>query len=327
MSIPETRLVSVVVEGYNERILGTSVSDVLGSLADQQYPLDRVEVILVGCEDDYSARHLTTARSPFHRVVILDAKGSYYDLKNRGVEQASGTVIAFCDSDVHPQPHWLASIVAAIEGGAHATVGLSMYYNRGTRQLPQAVLDVAGSISWGFVVGLGRPGDLTDAGGIVSHNLAMRREVARVHPFSTELGRNCGSPLMHGALTKAGCQVRFSRYQVVEHSFSLGWFFYPLHARLGWEEFMFLQLDAKTGNQGFSSVSFREPLITMLGRVWFDLRRWFTYGRLLGLKGRQIWVRLPLLLVLSSLARAAGALGKYAAILSPRRSREWAERQ
>ena len=46
-------LVSVVVEGYNEVKLATSVTDVLDDLANQDYPLDRVELILVGNAEQY----------------------------------------------------------------------------------------------------------------------------------------------------------------------------------------------------------------------------------------------------------------------------------
>lgn len=77
MTAPRSEpLVSVVVEGYNELQLATSVTDVLDGLAAQEYPLDRVELILVGSESQYRGwQRMESDEERFLRVLTVEAEG------------------------------------------------------------------------------------------------------------------------------------------------------------------------------------------------------------------------------------------------------------
>ncbi len=212
-------LVSVVIEGYNELKLATSVTDVLDALAAQDYPLDRVELILVGREEQYREWRQSTQRQEFARVVIVEAEGAlYYELKNVGVSRASGEIIAFADSDVHPSPGWLPSIVRAIGEGADVTAGISTFWSR--RPLPEALLEAAASVSFGHTVGR-RNGVRYDAGGVVAHNLAGRADVLRSLPFRTDqMGRNCCVAFFYADVRDAGLRIELVPGQRSFHSFS-----------------------------------------------------------------------------------------------------------
>ena len=85
-------VVSVVVEGYNEaRDLG-SIEDTMAALEGQDFPLDQIEVILVGSAEP--ANHWKTLcadDSRFHSVNVLVHGGThYYELKNSEQESACG---------------------------------------------------------------------------------------------------------------------------------------------------------------------------------------------------------------------------------------------
>ena len=55
-------LVSVVIEGYNEVALATSISEVLDGLARQDYPLERVE----RSEERRVGKECRSRWSPYH---------------------------------------------------------------------------------------------------------------------------------------------------------------------------------------------------------------------------------------------------------------------
>ena len=102
--------------------------------------------------------------------------GEYYEQKNLGAALATGDIIVFLDSDVVPQPGWLASLLAAfadprVEVVSGTTfVDVSDFYS------------AAMALGWIFRLRSDH-GPLTPARAAYANNLAMRREVARAHPF------------------------------------------------------------------------------------------------------------------------------------------------
>jgi glycosyltransferase involved in cell wall biosynthesis len=323
-------LVSVVIEGYNEIQLATSMTDVLDGLAKQDYPLDRMELILVGQEEEQYRKWsgLQGEALPFRRLVTVDAEGApYYVLKNKGAERAAGEIIAFIDSDVYPDPGWVSAIVAAIESGADATAGVSMFRDRTAFRTPRPILQTAASVSFGHVVGEDPETKAPAAWAIVAHNVAFRADVFREHSFDTTLGRNCSIGLLHETLRRNGKRIDLVPGQRVEHSFSAKWFLYPFHIRVGWEEYALRRRNPNDPNRWLMRAGPLEPVANMLFFVAVDSRTWFRYSRQISLGPVGRWARLPALLAVSTAARAAGAVGMYAAMLRPEQSLAWAEAQ
>lgn len=60
----------------------------------------------------FLARHLEGAPFPY---AIESADAHYYELKNRGAARARGEVLVFVDSDVIPEPGWLAALVGTLK--------------------------------------------------------------------------------------------------------------------------------------------------------------------------------------------------------------------
>ena len=90
--MPEERpLVSVIVEGYNESLSLGSASTAIEALLEQDYPLEKVEVLLVGEEKEIRRWCMLGASVTgiFHSFRIVGLDGAhYYDLKNHGAELA-----------------------------------------------------------------------------------------------------------------------------------------------------------------------------------------------------------------------------------------------
>lgn len=125
-STPETSLpfVSVIVPMRNEeRYIGRC----LRSLAAQDYPKDRFEVLAVdGDSTDASRRMAEDAaqETGLHLRVISNLRRSTPCGLNVGIAQARGEVIARVDAHAHVEPTFLSESVAALrESGADVVGG------------------------------------------------------------------------------------------------------------------------------------------------------------------------------------------------------------
>jgi len=95
--------ISVIVEGYNDSLDLGSALETVKSLANQTWPLERVEIILAGSVQQASAWQEALAQERrFFAVKVIGADAHYYRLKNLGAEAASGDILAFTDSDALP---------------------------------------------------------------------------------------------------------------------------------------------------------------------------------------------------------------------------------
>ena len=103
--------VSIVVATYN-RCEG--LRQLLVALAEQTYPADRFEVVVVddGSTDD-TLELLQTIVVPYALHHVSQSNGGPAVARNRGVEHARGSLILFLDDDVRPIPDLVAVHVAA----------------------------------------------------------------------------------------------------------------------------------------------------------------------------------------------------------------------
>lgn len=107
--------VSVVVCCYNA---APTLDECLRSLAALDYPDYEVIVIDDGSTD---ATHQIAANYPVRCIRVPN--GGLSKARNLGIDNASGEIVAFIDSDAYADPAWLYYIVCALEEHDAAAVG------------------------------------------------------------------------------------------------------------------------------------------------------------------------------------------------------------
>ncbi len=118
--------VSIVIPVYNRPL---EIEACLASLEALDYPLDKVEVIVV---DDASRDHTAAVVRRFNvRLIIQPHNLGQSAARNTGVTAASGEIIAFLDSDCIAQPGWLRELVPYFQDPRVTLVGgrVDAYYH------------------------------------------------------------------------------------------------------------------------------------------------------------------------------------------------------
>ncbi len=321
--------VSVIVEGYNEsRDLGKAVNTI-EALKQQDFPPSQVEVILMGSSEQVADWRVQYADSaPFWIIRPVEANGlSYLRLKNRGAEEATAEILAFTDSDVYPHRTWLSSLVEGVRSGGDVSIGLSLFKSRTGWRWDQATRLAAASITWGWVVGkvVDPERYLPIPVGFMDHNFGLRADTFRRHQYNTMFGRLCGAPLLTKSFLDGGAKLVLQPRQRVTHYFAWSYWLKCLHFRYGYEVFMLRRMNDRYPNRWIANTKVLEPMITMLWHVGLDVPRWFRVSRLLDVHPVRRVLLLPLVVVMSCIARATEMVGMYWTMIAPDAMRRWAE--
>jgi hypothetical protein len=319
MEVRPSPSVSVVVDGSTETLELGRCSETLAGLRRQEFALGDVEVVLVGtAEQCREWAPLVADAAPFATVAAVDGgERTYHELKNLGADRARGPILAFLDSDTVPDPGWLAALVAAIDGGADATAGITRFRPRTGTSAPPALLAVISAVAWGFTI---------DGVRFVPHNHGVRADVFARHRFRPELGgRTCAGRELQLRQRTAGVRVAFVREQVVAHGFAPWMWLLSNHVRSGHETTKLRRL----GLQPHSWVRRLGPLAPPLTLAWrsaLDVPQYWRYANATGVPAVVRARRLPLLVAVSVAGRSAEALGAYASHLAPRAMARFAEK-
>lgn len=96
--------VSVIIPVFNE---GARLRVCLDALAEQTYPKDRYEIIVV----DNGSEELPVWINDVYPGVVLaeEPRPGSYAARNRGITAARGEIFAFTDGDCIPDPQWVAN--------------------------------------------------------------------------------------------------------------------------------------------------------------------------------------------------------------------------
>jgi len=124
--------VSVIVPCFND---AQGIRDTLTSLARQDYPKDRMEVIVVDNNstdgtpriiDEFADRIIN-----FRHLVERDRQSSYA-ARNRGIACARGAIVAFIDTDMSVGPEWLSQISMKFKDSdvIYLACGVTIYEER-----------------------------------------------------------------------------------------------------------------------------------------------------------------------------------------------------
>jgi len=126
--------VSVVIAAKNEE---KQLPGLLASLAEQDYPADRYEIIIVDNEsEDKSLVILKEAEQKNPNLKILSTRGIVSDFifkkaaMNLGIENAKGEIILTTDADCELQSGWISSMASCFDEEVGVTAGYSRFrYN------------------------------------------------------------------------------------------------------------------------------------------------------------------------------------------------------
>jgi glycosyltransferase involved in cell wall biosynthesis len=315
---PSRPAISVIIEGYNDSLHLGSALETVENIAKQEFPLEQVEIILVGSREQAALWKDSLAReNRFFAVKTIGKSAHYYRLKNLGADAANGEILAFTDSDALPEDGWLASIARGIAGGADVVAGITLFRPEAGEARFPGLLTVAASISWGFILG-------DPPRGFLSHNLGVRRSVFEQLRYREDLGRTCAGWFLYDAMVRSGLPMRFQRDQRVRHVFTWSWWVKRLHLRFGHEIFLLRRLNPGGRYAWTRNLGVFEPLATMVWHMILDVPQWFGFSSRLGWSASAQLAYVPALLLLSLAARASEACGMYATLIAPKRMRRFA---
>jgi GT2 family glycosyltransferase len=184
------------------------------ALLEQDYP--KYEVIIV---DNGSTDGTRDIVAHYPVTLIVEERRNPYTARNRGIEAASGDIVAFTDSDCVPTPHWLSRLVGAYADDDVCAVG--------GRLLPLSPSNLVEEF-----LGFGRLQIFSArqrseirrnpkrflSGGMGSANMSYRRSVLlEVGGFDEEFARYCGSYDLCWRVQARGYRVLFEPDAEVYH--------------------------------------------------------------------------------------------------------------
>ena len=198
-----TPTVSVVVVTYNDI---ANLLNCLRSLLAQNYPAPATEVLVV---DDGSTDGTADAvRARFPTVEVITKANEGADLsRNRGIEESTGEVLAFLDSDCVAHPDWLVRIADRLTRAPQTVVG-GRVLHRGT--FWQRVTGVA---DFGEFLGSGN----REVRALPTCNMALGRTVLGETRFDPRLPRAGGDTLFSETLRRKGARLVFDPSIIVVH--------------------------------------------------------------------------------------------------------------
>jgi glycosyltransferase involved in cell wall biosynthesis len=280
--------VSVVVETDSVGEVGVTFEDCVAALAAQTYPRELIEVIVA--EGGKIPQADSVVRRAFPDAIVLRLPGgSKFQLKNLGMDHATGDITAFVDGDCAPAPDWLSRIVELLGSAPAEVAGV-----QGVTILSPGFL--AAELS-ALLYGI-----RTDANGaystrLVTDNCAFRRAAVQGLRFEHAEYSTVSDTLFFRRLTRAGLRMLVCDGMRMNHSFpGLSWdgIIWFLHRAYGTGYYMVETRRQEPELRGAALVRWGGigwPVLSA-GKVLVDLRQVFRNRRRLNLR---LWRVLPAL--------------------------------
>jgi glycosyltransferase AglE len=211
MTSIEFPFVSVIVPVYNGA--GT-IHSLLSALAEQDYPPNRREIILIDNGSDDGTKEIIALRQNSFQppLVVLEereTRGSYA-ARNLGLKAARGEIIAFTDADCTPVRSWITEGVHCIQQtGADLAGGQVTFTFASDNPTAAEIIDSQTNMQMET--------DVHERGVTKTANMFVKRHVfdaIGVFPSHLQSG---GDVMWTGLATRHGFQLVFSAKAEVHH--------------------------------------------------------------------------------------------------------------
>jgi hypothetical protein len=228
--MPPPLKLSIVMEWENVQFSESSrVSRVLSALAEQVAGLDKSadrggpadlasELLVLFDSDSTDGGEVAqiVGRALAHckslAVRVEPAPGlAYFEMKNRGAELARGTLVLFLDSDVIPQPGWLATMLQSLADPRVQVVASRAYVR------PDSLYSKTVALTWLFDLPP-QASELRAVDRVHANAIGFHRSVLLAHPYPSTPGQSRGAGWdQFQALRAAGITVYEHSGARVEH--------------------------------------------------------------------------------------------------------------
>lgn len=200
----ELPTVSIIVPIYNGE---HDLPDLLAALRAQDYPADRMEVLLVDNRSTDCTAELI--RQSGFRGLSEESAQSSYAARNRGIAAATGEILAFTDADCRPDPSWLREGVRALEENGADLAGGRVETRLGEKANVYELYNVF----------MEPPQDkFVEKGTAITGNLFVRRRVmAELGGFESGM-ISCGDLLLTSRAVESGHRLVLAERCVVGHA-------------------------------------------------------------------------------------------------------------
>jgi len=237
---------------------------------------------------------------------LIDGVGlSYYEMKHRGAERAAGDILIFLDSDVVPQPGWLAALLDAVLDPQVQAVCGNTYVD------PVGLLGKAFALAWFFPLRSNETG-LRERAKCYSNNFAMNARLYRDYPFIEVPGTTrAAMGQLTARLAEQGIEVYKCHEAQVSHPCPRGLRHFLMRAIVHGRD-IYLKVNHDAGRAPAA-----RRIGDVLGEVWArytsGLKRTFRAHRQVDLAG----VAVPLVMAIITLYYLVFAAGSLATHLAP----------
>jgi glycosyltransferase involved in cell wall biosynthesis len=186
--------ISVLVPFYQNI---NHINSCIDAILTQQYPVEHFEVIMV---DNNSSDGSTEIVRQFPQIkLVSEKKQGSYCARNKGLQVAKGSIIAFTDADCSPNDRWLSSIDRAMRNPDTAIVlGKRLYASN------SSYLDILGAYENERIKQICARNDRFTYYGY-TNNMAVRRTFFDYCGHFLEIPRGADSLFVRKIVDRFGC--------------------------------------------------------------------------------------------------------------------------
>lgn len=253
----EAPLFSIIVPTY-ERPL--AVERCLHALAEQDYPAEQFEIIVVDDGSPHSLKSLIAKFRPQVNICLIEKENAGpASARNQGAAHARGRFLAFTDDDCQPNIAWLAMLAEAVVEQPNVLVGGYTHNALDDNLFAEASQSLIDALYTYYVDSSGQPRFFT------SNNMALSAEMfAQLGGFDTTFNLAAGEDRdFCNRWRQAGWTVQYLPRAIVNHYHDLSpRAFWQQHTRYGIGAYRLYEKRTKTAQK---SLQFEPP------RFYFSL--------------------------------------------------------